>query len=189
MGIASTDDLRLFLDVRDSVSEELLQTILDAATDLCQQFTGRVFEPTGTPGEPVSMTFSSEGQGFVTIPDLRQAITVTFEGSLVPEFNGTDPGYILEGEAPYTEIWLEGVPFARTVHRNDLVIEGVWGHDPIPPAIKDAVLVLASRAYRERDASYADSVVSAEGGILSYFRNLPPRVQATFEQFRLPVIA
>lgn len=110
---------------------------------------------------------------------------------------GSDPGAVVPHE-PATEITLGygygtgyGISgqFAYVLplgyKANDLEIWGRWGFNPTPPSVLDAVYSIAARRYRERDASWSDTVVTPEGGALSYFRQMPASVQAELDRFRI----
>jgi hypothetical protein len=66
-----------------------------------------------------------------------------------------------------------------------MTITGQWGWNPIPPELEDVTYALAARFYRERDAAYSDAVQTAQG-FLSYFRELPPRLQMVLDSLRVP---
>jgi hypothetical protein len=64
-----------------------------------------------------------------------------------------------------------------------IAVTGRFGWWPAPDDIRDAVLVMAARRWKERDAGYGDSVQLAEGITVAYYRQFPATVQATIESY------
>lgn len=191
MPVATVEEFKEYLEWRGTASDEFLETILAAATSFVERETGHQFTPEGgdvgdDDVDPVEKTVSSRGSSFVAVPDLREAVTVTVAGTEIAKREvGDTSGYNLFGQAPHTSIRLTGVTF-DAVTDADVVIAGRWGHIPVPPDVKDAILALGARMVRERAASYADTIADPESGILAYYRQLPPRVHGVIESWTKP---
>lgn len=72
---------------------------------------------------------------------------------------------------------------------NDLSIVGRWGWMPPPPDIIDACYVVAARLYNERNAAYSDQMITQEGVVFSFFKQLPASTQAALDTYRVPNMA
>lgn len=185
MALATVAELKSYLSwpsTGGAGEDTLLSQLLDGASAFVEGETGRQFQPEGTSGAPVSKTLSTRGRDLIQIPDLRQVVTLTLNGVAFPARPSTGgAGYEL-GRVPATSLTLVDASFAINP-LNDLVISGVWGHNPVPADVKDATLVLAARRYAERKASFSDSVQDLEGGTLAYFRAMPAYVKAVIERW------
>jgi hypothetical protein len=192
MAIATLVELKRYLTYQGSANDDLLNAMLDAASETCERLCERQFEPDPSlvAGEdtatPVVRRFSTRGGRRVAISDLRSATQVTLAGTVLAAYTAASgTGYLLVGETPHTVIYLYGAGHSQ-VTLDDLEITGRFGWNPIPADIRDAVLTLAARRFRERDASFADSVQDTELGTLSFSRQLPPAVASVFDSYRPP---
>jgi hypothetical protein len=191
------DDLLEYLDASAQRSNpQMLSRMLSAAEEAVEQYTGRRFTPDpplASDGQdtaaPVTKAFNTNGRWMIRIPDLRYSATtvVTLDGSSIVH----NEGYQLEPDdarEPATHMYL--AEQSNVSAQGEVVaITGRWGWNPTPEAIIDAVLVIASRKVRMRQASYADQVVTAEGLTFAYFRMLPADVKAVLDFYRVPKVA
>jgi hypothetical protein len=198
LGLATVTELRERLDVQQqsTASDEFLQLYLDSATKTAERYCKRKFEAepdlTDDPQVAVTKTISTLSRDVLRIPDVRTVNSVVLAGvTLSPVDVYGFGGFALSGESPgepYTWITLRERQRGHTSHQ-DLAITGFWGWNPAPADIKDAVLTLASRKYRERDAGYGDTVQLPEGGVIAYFSQLPSSVAMTLDSYRIPTFA
>ncbi len=191
MALATVQELQAYIKVANAGDEALLTDLLEGSSLFIERITGRQFhpEPETDDEDAVAKTFSTHGQEFVTVPDLREIESATLGGAEIDAYTeSAGSGYVISGTLPTPSLWLSGLDYP-TLTRNDLVITGYWGFSPVPADIKDACLRLAARGYKERAAGFSDSVSDAEGGLLSYFRQLPAFVQAVVNSYRLPYVA
>lgn len=189
MMIGDVETLKWYAKIAGDADDELLELLLKAQTGLFQKLTnGRQFVRSEA---PEAKTFSTQGADVIQVPDLASVDDVTLDGaSLGPWSLGGGSGYQLIPPAPHTDFILSGVSRnGRGTGYGDLVITGIWGWDPVPDEVVDAVMTMAARKFRERAASYADTVSDPEGGLLAYYRQLPPSVQAVVDLYRLPSAA
>jgi hypothetical protein len=91
---------------------------------------------------------------------------------------GYGTGYGISGQFAYV------LPLGYRA--NDLEIWGRWGWYPTPPSILDGTYAIAARRYRERDASWSDTVVTPAGGAMQYLKQMPSSVKAELDSFRVP---
>lgn len=200
--IASVSELKRYLAVSRSTDDQLLEQILRSVSDRVETYCGRAFRP--SPGldaagndtlAPVAKTvypmrhtgawFPSSYTLLVQIPPTREIDQVTLEGAPVT-------GYTPVGDPPWTSLQVFDLIYRYyapsylqlSTLGPKMVITGRFGWYPPPEDLKDAVLVMAARRYKERDAAYGDAVQLADGGIISYFKQFPPSVQATLDQYR-----
>lgn len=153
--------------------------------------------------EPVEVRVPLTGspQRIVQVPDLRELVSyavldgagygpdvVDVPGATAP---WSSPSLMRDGPRGRCALWLR---FPVAVWGTELAIVGRWGpagtteEDELAPspAVREAVLVWAARAYHNRTARYADTVQDPAGGVSSYFRNLPPDVASTLDGLRVP---
>jgi len=200
--IAQVQDLKSYLNIDRGDRDDFLNRLLLAVSDRVERYTGHLFRPNpplandGTDTlPPATMTvypLRTAGTSFpdvhnltVGIPDARSITQITLETAVVN-------GWTAVGDPPYSAVQVYNLLY-RYFQPNYLqlstlgprmVVTGRFGWVPPPADITDAVLVMAARRYRERDASYGDTVQTADGGVISYYRQLPATVQATLEQYR-----
>lgn len=196
--IASVEDLKRYLDKTLEGDDELLQDILDGVSERVETYTGRSFHPdpafdpvTGDDTQPPIDTtvylpphrgrysFYMPRPLKLRVPDVREIDVVTPTAATITGFQPL-------GDPPWRWLQLFGLvydiqePFTQLPA---VVITGRFGLAPAPADLKDAVLMMAARRWRERDAAYGDSVQMPEGGIVSYFRQFPPSVQSTLDSY------
>lgn len=199
--IATLAELKSYLDTTRNTDDVLLQGILDGVSGRVERYTGRLLHPDPplagggldtapavtktvtlprrllraspdfSPLRPVTRT--------VDIPEARQLATVTGAAATVSGFQAL-------GAAPWERIQVFGltVPWQDPVTALPAItLTGRFGWWPAPDDLKDAVLVMAARRWKERDAAYGDTLQLAEGITVSYFRQFPATVQATIESY------
>lgn len=208
--IATLDELKSYVDVTRSGDDDLLQAILDGVSERVERYTGRVLHPIPAldgsgddTGSPVTKTVTLPRRlmrwtpardplrprtRIIEVPDVREIETGGVTG-VAAAITGYEP---LGDGPPWDRIQV----FGLTIPAQDPVtalpaiqITGRFGMWPAPADLKDAVLVMSARRWRERDASYGDSVQLAEGVTVSYFKQFPATVQATIQSYTRPVLA
>lgn len=191
---ADIDEYYAYVDVDPSKLSDrditVLARCLGAAEDFVEEYTKRTIAPVPAAGSdpPATKQYRLRGRRWLGIADLRLATSVTLDGAtLLP-----DTGYELDAdtddEAATSIALLGAVPYTRGVTPGVLTITGYWGWQPIPDGMFDAVSRLGSRLYHERDATYSDAVVSADGAVMQYFRQLPASVQAYIDHKRIRML-
>jgi hypothetical protein len=134
----------------------------------------------------------------VQVPDLREVVSITVDGVAQTDYRlrarrgepalwvrfGASSGIGVAGVlVPATT----GVGFydSSTVDR-EVAITGRWGPTVVAPRVKEAVLIWAARVYHERAARWSDARQDPEGGVASYFRRIPPSIEAVVNGLRVP---
>lgn len=208
--IVQLSDLKAYLDLSKTTNDAVLQRILDGAEKFVQRYTRRRFAPTPSldangndTNAAVQKSFTTRGRAVIRIPDMRMtpAPVVTLQGTTLNNnyYDFGDDATEYENE-PVTQIRLAPYQWqvamasfvtvpGLTAQMHDLKITAKWGWYPPPDDIVDAILTIGARRYRERDASYSDTVQMPDGAILSYFRQLPGSVQAILSNYRIPNLA
>lgn len=200
--LASVEELKRYLRTAGTVSagasldETLLGDLLAAASSrIIGALPERTLIPDAPDAEPVEVRIPYAGGRIVQVPDLREL--VTFNGAAyVP---GAVPGVVtgptlIRRPREVCSLWLQFGTAPVWTTPGELVLVGRWGPagmrigDPIEvnAGVREAALVWASRAYHNRTARYADTVQDPQGGVSSYFRNLPPDVKATVDALTIP---
>lgn len=203
--IATLDELKAQLDVARTDDDVPMQAALDGVCQRVENYTGRRFRPDPplTSENPDADTQPAVTRKVrlprhhwrrwlrypdweyprtlkVDIPDAREIDSIV--GTQVT-FTGFEP----LDDPPYRRVELYGVqyPFQSPVTQlPELTVTGRFGIYPAPADLKDAVLFMAARRWKERDAVYGDTVQFPDGGpVVSYFRQFPPAVQATLELY------
>lgn len=196
-GIVQSEDVLAYGDLADArVNGQVVEDLLASAEAFVQRYCRRQFvpEPALVGGEdtddPVTKQFAvARNQRVVRIPDLRATASVVLNGSVLDTSFGYSP---LDSWEPSTEIMLYE-PYGQSawvssVGNGVLTVTGRWGWNPIPGDIRHAVLALTMRMWKERKASWSDSIALPDGSVLSYFRMLPASVQGTLDAYRTPHI-
>lgn len=208
--IGTRDELRRYLHTAGGGAEEdtLLDDLLAAASDRFKSLTpGRTLEPDPAPpaeGDPapapIVRTFRARGS-VVRLPDLRvdSLSAVALDGAALDvaglDLEGRD------GEGTYLIARLPQaapmpvdvlVPIGNTWttaagrYRRTVSISGYWGPAAPFPRVVEAVLIWAARVYHERAARWSDARQDPEGGVASYFRRIPPSIEAVVNDLRVP---
>jgi hypothetical protein len=191
--IATIQELALLVGIHDEaqMDEDTLKLFLDGAETFAERWTGRTLSPDpplvngADTGSPVTKTFSARGKTrLIRVPDLREATAVTMDGTALVR----DSTFYFDS---YTQpaAWIElTVPFTGS-GRGELSVTGRWGPLEVAPDVKQAVLTLAARAYRRRDANFSDVLNTAAGAQFFWSANMPQEVAAVFTSLRLPNLA
>jgi len=193
------------------VDGPVLDALILASESFIERYARRLFAPQpaldpdgGDTLPPVTKSFSvSAGRKVLRIRDLREIVSVALDGAAMVR----DSGYQIDNyQEPATSVVLtvpygyaggggSGYPagFIYTGGRpygfGQMTITGRWGWNPVPDDIRHAVMALTMRLYRERDASWGDTVTFADGTVTSYFRSLPASIQAVVLGYQPPNIA
>lgn len=196
--LATVDQLKghLASKVEGAMADSVLKIMLESAESFVERFCGRRFspDPALVGGEDIAPSVErtvmvTPRDRLVRIPDVREIVSITLGGLSL------DPGDYLLGNysaaSPATQIELLQTASSTLVpSETELTILGRFGFNPTPADILDAVLTIAARRYRERDAAFADAVQLGEtGAVNSYFRSLPSNIQHILRSYKLPRIA
>jgi hypothetical protein len=138
----------------------------------------------------VAGTAGGGGSGYALLPDIQQTgvyTSIQFRPLRTPDTNG--PWWLSLGGANGTDWFSTGADnpydprnygggYVYTSTALDTVIVGDWGYAPgsEPNPFVHALEVLASFAQMRRLSLLADSVITPQGGVLSYSQ-LPPEIR------------
>lgn len=178
-------ELKQLLDKQLNADDGILGLYLESAFEQAQApppyGCGRRLLPTpalvGTPPAdtalPVDERIICDGRRYVRIPDAREITRVVIDGVELPR----DRYEVLERDDHIVRLDLKR-------RSRVAVITGRFGFLTLPANLREAIYILAARAFYERAAQYADQVAIAEGAaIQSYYRQLPPRTKLVFATF------
>jgi hypothetical protein len=193
-----------FLNVPGSSEDPRIERAINAASDLCERWTGRVLrQRTLTnlrlPG-PSSSILLLKG-----IPiDVTQAVTVTVDGTaqtvwrteadgdpslkdvlvgaLVPESALFAPDHLYRAEGWSSGTW--GNPF-------NVLLTYTGGLKPIPDDLQRACLYIVQKLYRDEQRQLAEvaQVNTPMGGITILDNAIPRLAQALLSAYRLLLVA
>lgn len=201
--LATVADVTSYMNpVARGIDETALYTrLLDAASRRVEEYTGREFlpdpayvseSPIVDTAAPVTRTIALAAieygpfqqpalQRFYAVarvPDARSLTAVTSDGTALAADQ-----WELEGR--------NGEPAARLKFRaiplESLTVTGRFGFADVPGNVRQATVELVARAVYERNARLADVVQDPEGGVASYFRQLPPSVVSVLDPYRTAV--
>lgn len=208
--LASLDDFKRYLRAAGTVSaggsldEELLKSLLRASESRVRaELRDRTLDvlPASESDPPVEIRVPLTGyaQRIVQVPDLRELSSITVVGGSgyggdvidVPGAPAWSAPSLMRAGRERSAVWLR---FPAAVWGTELAIVGRWGpagvreDEPLAPspAVVEAIIVWAARAFHNRTARYADTVQDPAGGVTQYFRNLPPDVATTIDGLRVP---
>lgn len=192
--------------------EQMLGLLLDAFEPFLIERTGRkvfpepafVGDPPLDTAPPVTKTFTYPIRGDLRVPDLREIVSVTLGGMTLTNLDDWLPTWELtqkEGH-PATHFRLINAAISPVIMTRQLAITGRWGYtgpafdddDPQPYAVpgylRHALLLMVARAYKKRDANYADNVQSGQtGDAFTYYKSLPEEVKMMIDTMRVPKFA
>lgn len=141
-------------------------------------YVGRLLWPIPLVGAPAlthTVRYTS-ARRFFRIPDARAIEAVSADATTLT----ADSYRLLERKGSIVRLELVD-RYAKT-----LVITGSFGFATTPVEMKDAIYTHAARLAKERDALYGDVAELPAGGAVSYFRQMPLRVRATYESWQVP---
>jgi hypothetical protein len=192
--IATIAELRPYLGftAEEGLDEGFLQSLLDGAEVFLEGHLNRTFAPLpdlvngADTAPPVVKTFGVHGKARVRVPDLRSPTAVTLDGvSLIAETDYSHDGF----DEPAVWLTLPSTLVRPPVPpgRGLLSVTGRWGFpDPEKLAgIKDAILTLAARKYKRRDANWSDTNQTASGAVFFYSRDIPDEIKTVLDDWRI----
>ena len=177
-------------------SDTNLGLLLNAASDALEKRTGRLITASAS---NTRRTFSSNGQAYVAIPDLRTAASIDLSSTaltadetywLIPSKQAPDiyvgvqlrafgaTGYLNNPDwfdRNLDTYWAKYGGYPSTLP-NDLVIEGLWGWTSTPYQWKLAIYALAGYYYQHADALFSGARATPEGNIFD-LSQLPSEVR------------
>lgn len=176
-------------------ANDVLNVMLNSAETFVERFCGRLFSPDPelVGGEDVAPSIEktvvvTPEDRLVRIPDLREVVSITLDGLALDSSAYRLGNYSQSSPAKQIELLQRATP-SLTRPETALVLKGRFGFNPTPADIIDAVLTIAARRYRERDAVFSDAVQTSDGGLLSYFRSLPSNIQHILRSYKEPRVA
>lgn len=192
-----------------SLPAELLDLMLESSSSrLVEARPERTLEPLppldgdGIDSEdPVTIRFAlAAAQRVIQVPDLREVEAIAVG---TPELPDGDPGLRAIAPGGYTlarrpnelcALWIKFATPPTYGAADELRITGRWGPAgakvgqplAVMPALREACLVWAARSFHNRTARFSDTVATPDGGVASYFRNLPPDVKIVIDGLEVP---
>lgn len=161
-----------------------LTSLLAGATLRAERYAAREFlpDPPAATDLPVTRSVHPDGAPQFAVPDVREALRVFVTGY-------GDPVELTAGQ--YRLIARPGEPAARMRIAGawgDVTIEGRFGFAEPPADVRLAVLAMAARAFHDAQARLGDRVADPDGGVTTYFRQLPVEAKGTLDSYRWPGI-
>lgn len=196
------DNVRDYLTVTGVTgqwSNAVIGSNIAAASGNLQRWTNRQFEVQGS-NSAVTKKFTTHGRAFLVIPDLQRADLVRLDGVTLTE----DTSFWLVPDRHQTGVFvgIELLPrraaYTRRPDRfdvtypryrydtlpNDLVITGVWGHEPYPSELLHATTVLAAYYTKRPDAVLGGVSLTPQGNEID-LSQLPREVADFIRDWKL----
>lgn len=149
-----------------------LEMLLRSASTRAERYTGRRFSPDPADDQPVvARTIAPVFARGIAIPDARYIEQVTADGTIL------DPSEYRTIGAPATILRVDCYPKSVT-------ITGRFGFATVPDDVRSAVLMMAARAFHDAQARLGDRVSDPDGGVVSYFRQLPVEAKGILDSYR-----
>lgn len=176
------EEVREHLNVHSESKEQRLQLLIDSSVRIAELYIGRNLTNVQFDSDPlVTRTFPvRRGRRTVRAGDVREISLLTVDGLTVSAADCTLWRHPNEDRDPVLELTLPRCG-ARSI-----MITGRFGFGEFPAELKLAVLDLAARRWRERDAAFGDIVrlTQDEGGIVQYVKQLPASTRMVFDYYR-----
>ena len=196
-----------YLDHRSETDDDHLKALLASCEDMFERGSNRLFSPDPvpndtTPPDPVVRRVSSGGKDpeigaddpyEIFLPDARELVRLVIVGQEVPESESLEAwpldGWQLLPSRPGEPATTALVPSKYVSTRSeswDVIAVGHFGFVDVPADVVDAVYLMAARSFADRQATYADQILTAEGDNLAYFRSMPQRAWRIFQSYWMP---
>lgn len=187
MSYASLSDLKSAIRISDTDSDTLLQVALDAATSAIDEHCNRTFVAASV----ATTRYFEPLNGIVTTDDIytTDGLIVTVAGTVIPvAVPNVSAGYALIPEnaaslgEPYTGLYYRSFPLnvwplLYAIQRASVAITAKWGYAAaIPPAVKMACLLQASRWFARRNSPYGIAGSPEMGSEIRLLAKLDPDV-------------
>jgi hypothetical protein len=187
MAYALKADVKAYLDVSGTGSDDLIDDLLDRATAVIDQYTGRTFAAAAD----TEQTLDAAGKHITARAiyldrDLCSITTITNGDGI--EVASTEYVTVPANETPYYAIRIKGSAGKTWTYSTDwesaITIEGRWAYSTTPPDdIVHACVRLASFYYRQRDAQMMD-VTAIEAGVVLKPMGMPADVRMALAPYR-----
>lgn len=177
MSLAPLADLKTYLGITVSTADAELQRMLDVASAMAERYTERSFAA-GARTEKRS----GEGSDFLLLKDspVLTITTLTIDTVAVPASDGTTAGYLFDDYSVFLRNYQNGF----TIGRRNITIVYTAGYATIPADVQQAVIEIASQAFREKEWVGFQSK-SLAGETVSFLRNgFPDSAKTVLDSYR-----
>lgn len=197
MAYISSAELKTYLGVTLTTDDTLMATLIAAAQQAVDKYTGRVFEYSGA---DTTRTFDAVEDVFkgneLMFKDDLYSIT-----SIVTNANGTAPITLAASDyfarprtgPPYHSIVIANSSSYFWTYTNDpqdgITITGKWAYSLTPPAdVKLATLRLAGYYFRLKDSQVFDVTSIPEQGVMMIPKGMPMDVKILLDPYIMAVL-
>ena len=210
--IVTLEQLKIMLGITKSTSDVALTGIINGVSYVVSRLTAKSFTarpaspsdspvsvsvPVGMPPPPRSLLWGPASFGTplgsiataqewpITIPHASEIDSLSLDTTGVLEAGQyiLEPDHTLQ-DSLWTPYWRRVVIIdPGALPAQTLTVTGRFGIVPAPEDLADVILAMCARRYKERDASWGDSVQLPDGGLISYYRSLPPWVRLVIDSY------
>lgn len=179
--------------------DAFLELLCEAASLRAEAYTERRFTPypalpddvSAPLPDPVTEIVPAHHRLLVPLPDLREVVQITVDDVVRTPDTYTllarpeEPATLLQlARTEYQEHWLPGFDHHHRCGPRMVTITGYFGFVAPPSDVKLAVLTMAARSFHDAQARLGDRIVDPDGGVTSYFRQLPLEAKAVLDGYR-----
>lgn len=168
---------RLGLKADDRVDDRTISAIVEAASRTIDARCGRVFYPTSG-----SRLFKPEWADMLIIDDATAITKVEFDRDDRDVWTEITSGWVAEPALmkPYTTLRMRAWSIYAFTEAVRVRVTATWGY-PLPPEVREACLLIASRLFKRKDAPFGVSGSPEMGGFR--LSKLDPDVETLLAPF------
>ena len=182
-------ELKGFVSISDTGDDTYLPLAITAASRAVDQHTGRQFgQVAAAETRRYTARWSRPLARWVVVFDDLQDVTglaVTVAAGTVDVYE-LQPVNALKVGKPYERLLVEPESAARPTgtEENEVTISAKWGWvQPVPPAVKEATLLQASRLFARRTSPYGVAGATEFGTTLRLLSRLDPDVAVSLRDY------
>jgi len=194
VSIITSEELKTFLGIADTVDEPTIISATAAANEWVEAYCGRTF---AAPAAATAKTFRPTDQRTLSVPDFSTA------AGLIVKTDDDDDGtyettwtvttdFIVEGVdgRPYDQLVAVGSRLFPVWNRHRSVqVTAVWGWTAVPGAVQHATRIQAARLFKRKDSPAGVLGGFADFTALRVSSRIDPDVADMLQPFRHPDIA
>lgn len=185
----TTDDLKAFLRISDTVDDTQIGYAIAAASRAIDKFTNRQFGKVASAEQRryTALADNQRGRYVVQVDDLGDAtgFAVQFNSVAVTAYQLEPFNALLEGRV-YTRVTFDPKDVTFKGDEGEVYITGLWGWPFVPTAVQQATLLQASRIFNRRNSPYGIAGSPQDGSELRLLARVDPDVAVSLASYKRP---
>ncbi len=190
----TSTELKTELRITDSSDDAWITLVIAAASRAVDRHCRRQFGLIDAPAERVYLSATYRAERGLWVVDVDDLMTDT--GLAVVAAGSAVVGPVLEPRRaaadgrPWTRLALpSGVPASWPAGDREIAVTARWGWSTVPPAVKAATMLQASRLYSRRDSPYGVAGSPDVGSEIRLLAKVDPDVAVSLADFVRPAVA